>query len=86
MGAYHRQSLRAAGSESRFPDACEQSIILVGQAFSVVPLDAPFYKAYHDTPAGERFSDLYNFLLDGLVPIIVRVFSSLATSLSWTHR
>ncbi|KAJ8495513.1 hypothetical protein ONZ51_g1631 [Trametes cubensis] len=48
------------------------SIILVGQAFSVVPLDAPFYKAYHDTPAGERFSDLYNFLLDGLVPIIVR--------------
>ncbi|KAI0653450.1 hypothetical protein C8Q70DRAFT_603313 [Cubamyces menziesii] len=46
------------------------SIILVGQAFSVVPLDAPFYKAYHDTPAGERFSDLYNFLLDGLVPII----------------
>ncbi|KAH9896137.1 hypothetical protein C8Q73DRAFT_468217 [Cubamyces lactineus] len=46
------------------------SIILVGQAFSIIPFDAPFYRAYHDTPAGGRFSDLYNFLLDGLVPII----------------
>ncbi|KAI0323891.1 hypothetical protein GY45DRAFT_500727 [Cubamyces sp. BRFM 1775] len=46
------------------------SIILIGQAFSIVPLDTSFYKAYHETSAGSRFSDLYNFLLDGLVPII----------------